>query len=417
VENINLNSGVVMGRLSVFAVLVLFIAGFACAADLSITTMNYDPAPAVPGSYVKLWFHLTNNSNQAAKDVVFKLDLERPHGNESYPFSLDEGEDSTKRITVIKARQTAVIEFNVRIDSGALSKTYKIKTLFGDEGKAIKKSEYSIHVLNRNPEIEIIGSEPAESSAGKVLELNLQLRNIGYDTARDIMAGIQEDRTVTTTGVVVERMFSSAGSGLVYAGNLGPGEEQAIKLRVAINPEAELKTYNIPITIKYKDTNLHAYSVTRYAGIMLKQDAEIDAVISSVSPKPYPGGNSEIMFDLFNIGAGDAKYVVVEVSSDYGLLDMEKVFIGTLEPDDFDSFKIKADLNSNIRAGQIPIKLTISYKDSYSAPKIMEKTLALTIYSRGEAVTQGGIDFWFLVVLVIALYYGGKRVYKRVKKH
>ncbi len=404
-----------MKKLLIVFVLGLFLVS-ANAADLDITAVNYDPAPAIPGAYVNLWIQLKNISSFDAEDVIFTLDMKKDHGTGTYPFSLDSGVNTTKTFSSLKAKQSVIIEYKIKVDSDALDGTYSINLKYGEDNKIAKGRDLSIRILNRNPDVVIINSEPAEVSAGELVDMTVKIRNIGYGEARDIMVGVDEDRTVTSTGVVVEREFSIAGSSSVYAGNLDAEGEKIITLKLAVSPEAEMKTYNIPISIKYKDSNFNAYSVTKYLGVMIKDDAEIDAIISSTSPAPYLGGTSELVIDLFNIGSGDAKYVVAEVSAENIIIDTPKIFIGSLEPDDFDSFKIKATVSNETEAGPVPVKLTITYKDGYSEPKVIEKTLMLTVGSFADVSQGGGIDIWFLVVVAIVLFWGGKKAYKRIKK-
>lgn len=403
-------------RKFLLAILVVLCGAMVFSSDLSIAGVNYEPAPATPGGALNLWVHLQNDSIVAAENVVFRLDLENSIGGGKYPFSLDSGETAEKTISTINAKQSVLLEYRLKVDSEALNGVYTIKMLYGEGGKTIKGNDYTITVFNRKPEIEVIDSSPVEASPGKTVDFEVKIKNIGYDSAKRILVEVGEDRTVTATGVVVERVFSAAGSSVIYAEDLEAGKEATIRFKLAVNPESALKSYTIPIKITYWDTNFTEYSTERHLGIIVKEDAQIDAVISSAEPTPYAGGNPEIVFDIFNIGSGKAKYVVAELSAENIVFENKKLFIGTLEPDDFDSFKVKAKIAEGATGSEIPVKLKLTYKTAYSEPREIEKTLILSLHPKEEAAIGQGIDPWFIAVALIAIYWVGRKAYNRFRK-
>jgi len=407
-----------MRRKWFFVLIVLLLSTFSYAADLGVASVNYDLAPAIPGQYFDIWIHLKNNSNTEAENVIFTLDLKRTIGEGTYPFSLDPGEQATKNLETIRPYQTVLVKYRIKVDSEALNGNYPIKLKYGDEGRIGSSEEYIIAVLSRRPEVEIIESTPTEAMAGQSIELELTVRNIGNGSAIDLLVGLEEDRTVTSTGVVVEREISSLGASFDYLKRLNSSEEKKIQITLGINPEAELKTYMVPIQLKYEDANANKYSVTRYIGLMVYQDAELDSVISDVLPLAYPDSTTEITFDLFNTGIGDAKYVVAELSSGIGEFDVKKTFIGTLEADDFDSFKSKLKLNKDVKEGEHPITLTLNYKDQYEQSKTVSRILYLNVSSLAEvqATTAQPLDIWFIVVVLIVLFFAARWVYRKIKK-
>ena len=407
-----------------FAFALLLLATQVSAADLVVDSVSYSPAPAIPGEYFDLYITLKNNSKFEAESVEFELDLagggERPS---DYPFSL--GTDTSNKTTVstIKARKSGLIEYRVRVDPTALDGTYIIVFRFSDS-EALKEYNYTINVLSRQPDIEVIRSSHSQVAPGQVAELDLTIRNIGTSIANDIMVGIQEDRTVTTTGVVVEREFAAVGASFAYIKELEPGKERSAIISLAVNPDAEQKTYTVPITVNFKDTNSNTYSDTSYIGLKVSQEPELDAVVSDISPIAFPGGHSEITVDLFNVGIGTAKYVVAEVSSDVASFDQEKIFIGTLEADDFDSFKVDATIAATADPSkENKVSVVLKYKNQYGEDKEISKELSLKVNSLAEIQAISGanpllglIGIISLVLQLVGLYVVAKWLYKRFVK-
>lgn len=397
---------------------LIILATNVMAVDLVIDSINYTPSPAIPGRYLTLYAHVKNNSNRNAEDSIFILNLEKEAGEGTYPFSLDPDESSTKNLGTIRPGQTALVEYRIKVDADALSGNYTINLEFGDEGSVDKRVKQSIIVLGREPQIEIINSSLSEAVPGEKIDIDLTLRNIGYEKATDILVGLEEDRTVTSTGVVVERDISPLGASFYFIESMLPDTQAIARISLGINPDTEQKIYMVPITLKYKDENANDYSITRYIGLKVSQPGELDAVISEASPTAYPGGTSEITIDLFNIGAGDAKYVVAELNTAIGEISQTKNFIGTLEDDDFDSFKTTIKINNNVSVGEQPITLTLTYKTEFGETETVVKTLYLKVLSQEEAaaLTAEPISIWFYVVVLIVLFFVGRWIYRKIRK-
>ncbi len=66
--------------------LVSFVSAESC--DLSVSLVNQDPYPAIPGDYVDVVFQIDGIENPSCERAIFELVT-------SYPFSLDEN-DTTR---------------------------------------------------------------------------------------------------------------------------------------------------------------------------------------------------------------------------------------------------------------------------------------------------------------------------------
>ncbi|MFH1663526.1 MAG: COG1361 S-layer family protein [archaeon] len=388
---------------------VFLLAATVNAVNLDINSVTYSPSPAVPGGYFELWVVVKNTSNAESNPVKFILNLE-------YPFSLDPGTSNEKELGTVRGHDNILVKFKVRIDSGALNGSYNIRLKTEESGATSKSSPYSIDVQRISPQIEIISVSPIEIAPGASSEVKLNLKNIGSGKAIDVLVGSIEDRTVTTTGVVVEREIKQLGSSFVYLKEIAAGQEQTVSILLGVNPTAEQETYMVPITIKFKDDELTDYTQTKYIGIKVTENAELDSVISGYSVKPFPGATTELTFDLFNVGVGDAKSVVVELSTNAGSFENIKQFIGTMNADDFDSFKETLKLNSDLKKGDYSVTLKFTFKDQYGITKTETKTLTLKVYDLTEISVAGEFNLWFWIVVLIALYFGGKFLHKKFIK-
>ena len=145
-------------------------------------------------------------------------------------------------------------------------------------------------------------------------------------------------------------------------------------------------------------------------------------MISDIEPFAYPGGQAELTIDLFNVGIGTAKYVVVEANSEAGSFEQEKVFIGTLEADDFDSFKLDISVAPNTDPNKDQnITLLLKYKNQYGEERQVQKILSLKIYGAGEVAGTGNpilmiFGIFMLAMQLLGLFIAGRWVYKRFIK-
>jgi len=374
--------------------LVLFFSGTALAGNLKVNSVSYAPAPAAPGSLITMWAQIENDSFYEAEDVVVRLQLD-------FPFSLQPGEVTERTLGTMAAYETTSLEFKVLVDEKARHGAHSVKVLIGEE-IPIKEESFTVEVLSRTPKLEIVESSLTEISPGSVQGVMLGIKNIGGSIAKDIVLKINPERTVTSTGIVVEREIVSLGASSNYINNLDQGEKATVELTLAVNQNAELKNYSIPVTIEYFDQNGTEKTETGYLGLKVSAEAEVDAVINSITPRAFPGGNSEIVVDLFNIGLAEASYVVVELSGQNMSIAEPRQFIGTLEADDFDSFKTKVSFKPEMPVGENTLSLNIIYKDEELQERIIKKNLAVNVLNMAEA-TGGSVNIGGAILGLIGL--------------
>ena len=390
---------------------VLLFAGYAIAGDLEASSLSYDPAPVAPGSALTVWVQVKNNSIHDAEDSVIQMETE-------FPFTLQPGEEAERNLGLIEPFETITVEYKLLVDDQAVDGMHSIKALVGEEFTT-KEANFTINVLSRTPKLEIVGSSIDELSPGEVDPVVLTIKNIGGSLAKNIVVKVTPERTVTAGGIVVEREIVSLGAASKYIDHLNMGESADVEITLAVNQDAELKNYSVPITVEYFDQNGTSKSETEYLGIKVTADAYVDAVINSTTPKAFPGGTSEVVVDMFNIGLADAKYVVVELSGQYMNIEEPKQFIGTLEADDFDSFKTNISFDPTTPMQEIPLTMSIQYKNDQLEEMVETKQLMVNV---GSSVTggDGGISLILvglisLALQLIGLYVVLKWVYPRAK--
>ncbi|MDO8427858.1 MAG: hypothetical protein Q7S92_01465 [Candidatus Diapherotrites archaeon] len=405
--------------------IILFLFLFclnSLALTFSITNVRYDPIPAIPGKTIDLFVTVKNDSTLPAENFEFVLNL-HPDGKPSdFPFSLA-GDSLTKTVSSLVGGQSTVIKYTLLIDNRAPSGAYLIQFSYGARNDVKNTALYSVSVIGRKPQLELIEVPLLQGRPGGILETALVIKNVGDSDAFGILVGVEEDRTVTTAGTVVEREILPIGLSSTFVASLKAGEQQTVTLNLGIAPNIALKTYFVPIKIRFKDFNGTEYLVTRTIGIQVNADAGLDFSLSQIKPLAFPGQTVELSFDIFNLGEGPAKFTIVSLTADTetGIFLNPKTYIGTLESDDFDSFKTKLEINSASSTGQKIITVTAAYKDQYGSEKSVSKTLFLEVYSEAQAKAKSGqssngiLDLVLLIVGLGIIFWVYKKFIKKSK--
>ena len=391
-------------------IILLILSTTTLAATPQITQLNYDPSPAVPGSTITVLVQIENTDNTTQKDIAVGL-------IDEYPFTIVE--DKEYSIGDMLGHSKALKQFKVLVSPDSENKTYNIKTSIKSANEPAILTSFSIVVSGNAPAIKITNVSDTQLIPGQSKEITFELQNVGTSTAYDVVAELREDRTVTTTGVVIEREITPLGSAVGHIDKLGPKEKATVTINMSVSRDAQLKNYVLPAVISYRTPAGTRTSETTYMGFKVAGFVMIDAAIKDKT-NFVAGQTSEVNIELFNKGVGKAEFTIVEISTDFGTVDRLKEFIGALEPNDVDSFKTSINIDPNSPTKNGNIILTISYEDTDATIKTNIITLPVRVYSTadGASVNQaspilGIIGVIILIVVIFVIW----KTYKKLKHH
>ena len=388
------------GKIGLVLVILLFCSVFALAMPPSIAQVSYSPSPAVPGTQITVLIQLENNESTIKENVIVHID-------DNYPFSTLE--ESEKNIGDIDKFGKALVEFKIYVDPSAENESYTIPVKVSAKNQPTITTDQTIIVSGKEPSIKVISVSDERLIPGQEKIITLEIQNLGTSTAYDIIVELQEDRTVTAAGTIVEREITPLGPALDYISQLQSKQKQNVDIKVSVNREADLKNYTLPVKITFRDSSGANTQETSYIGFKVSGTVNIDAAIKEVTPL---GAQTEITVELFNKGVGKAEFTIVEVESNFGEIEKSKQFIGALEPNDVDSFKIKITPNTT---SDKELTLNISYQDTDSTQKQVKLKLAVDMGGSQTNQSNPIGSIIFLVIIVIIIYFGW-RYYKKKKK-
>jgi hypothetical protein len=159
-----------------FLILAASTLTSAVACDLTVSLLNQDPYPAVPGDYVKLVFQIEGLDSPNCNDITFDLLAD-------YPIEFNPGETGLRKfskIDYIKDYQSnLLVPYEVRINENALNGANPIEVKVQSRGDApITKTLY-VEVEDVRVDFEIYVKDYSYITNEMTLEiLNIEESNI-----------------------------------------------------------------------------------------------------------------------------------------------------------------------------------------------------------------------------------------------
>lgn len=387
-----------------FLAMVFFLAIFSVsvhAQAMQVDSISTDPSSVSPGQTFTLYAYLTNTASATSKDVQAILDLGVDSTDTSFPFSIEPTDSLVRNLGTVPGFSTVQVKYQIRVDPSALDGTYSIVLRATDSTGSGGTLTYPIEIASRQPILTILEATPSLVKSGETVSMQITLKNTGSSPAYDIRVSLKEDRTVTSTGVVVDRTILPLGAASAYTPQLGSGEVITINLPILIAPTAESTPTFVPVTLDYTDSSKTEYTSTDYMGLKVSAEPVLDAIVSDAVPLLVPGKTSKLTIDLFNQGLGPAKFVTVNVSADFLGAPQKEFFIGTIESDDFDSVILDATVSPSLSPGDYPIVITVFAKNEYGDPIPFTKTLTATVYASVPNGNGGDSPLGLIIVLAI----------------
>ncbi len=381
----------------------LVFVSFAHAQAIQVSNVNVDPNPVIPGQFFTIYATVTNAAGANANDVVVNLDLRPNNALTTYPFFLPLVDSPLRNIGALPSFQSAQVQYRVLVDSQAVDGMYAVSLGASQRNQSGGKLEFTIQVVNRKPVLSIISVSPTEVRVGQSQVLELMIRNISSSPARDITIGVSEERTVTSTGVVVERDIIPLGAAFVYLPELDADDSASINLSLLISPTASSKASFVPIKMSFYDSNKTLHAQTDYIGLKVSAEPELGVSVAEYSVPPVSGKVGKVIVDMFNTGLGAAKFLSVQVKADWIDLSKKDFFIGTVESDDFDSITLEGKVSDSVSPGMQTAVVTLTYQNAFGDVQTVEKSVPVRIFSTSEVATQNGNGFPLVQVIIVIL--------------
>ncbi|VVB68363.1 Uncharacterised protein [Candidatus Norongarragalina meridionalis] len=390
-------------------VLLCVFALFALASSASAYTamggllrgqlLKYEPYPALPNSYIDVWFSVSNSlGNDLVKDVQCSFD-------DMYPFSMDPTDPRIQTIDTLQPGYDAVLKYTVRVDERAVPGNNSIAIYCNSSGYSypVKIEDY-VYVATEESALAVKSFEPLTPvEIGSEAVFKLTLKNTG---ARALSATVDINSTDALTPLGVQRL---------YFDRIDPNAEASMNVTLGVSPSKSAGYYTLSLTLTPNIGNASVYK----AGVVVEATPEI-----TVSMEQTTTGSQVLIANT-----GNTAIRSVYASAGQSGRTLAEDFIGTLNVDDF------ATLSVTQQTSQLDVE--VSFRDGNNVQHVLRQTVsasgaaanatsARTQFQRNGSnnqlipgirlTTSTGPDYVQIAAIVIILGGVGYVVYRKLLK-
>lgn len=373
-----------MKKIFLFTTSILIILSLSSSKVLSASVLLYqlkvettftDPYPVEPGKNLVLSLTLFNNGSLEATNVVIKLEPLKP-------FILLES--SKKEIGSIGVRKSRIIDYNLYVDSSAVSALYEIpvRVTYGVSKGFVR----SVLVrVQGTPKFELLDVSSGTISPGDQGKVTVELQNVGTGKAK---------RTSVTFSSSSDYVKPVLSGGVSYLGDVDPSENKQTEFTILADTDSEYGVYTGKLNVTYEDESGNELTEIFDVGILISGKPELQVYKIEVDRE-----NNELSVEIVNIGSAAAKAIAAKLMTNGEVIDVDYVT------------SIKIDKRSTLKFA-LPNTMRGELELSYEGPD-NEK------YSQTENVVWV-VPFQFptwivvIVVLVIAYFVWKKKLWKKI---
>ncbi|MGM5484352.1 MAG: PLDc N-terminal domain-containing protein [Nanobdellota archaeon] len=381
-----------MKKMILFIMLIMLATGVGAATDSPLVMVDNEterdsklymvsqqPDPAEPGSYVEVRWKVENVGEEKTGDVVFEIEPK-------YPFTLSKSMEKRQVLGEMDSYQTGeeayILYYKLKVDEEAVEGPNEIDLRYSTNGgEDWSTAPYHIRVEEQNYLISIddVETQPEKATPGKPLDLTMTFKNMASSEIKDVTASLDlSEVPFSPKSSVDEKVF----------GLIRPRDSVEAEFKLSTDASAESKVHKVPVTITYHDRKGKKYTKEFNLGVEVFNEPEYTLNIED-SEIYRSGQKGNIVFSLSNTGSGEIKYLTLDLkdTEDYEIISSEKVYIGNIESDGFDTANF--DIYADTEKEQLPVKIGVTYKDNYNQEYSDEKVLNIDLHNREQAVNLG----------------------------
>ncbi len=221
-------------------------------------------------------------------------------------------------------------------------------------------------------------TEPETVHAGESFVLTLHLKNTSTATS---VSNMLFEIVAATEGKDEETTYAAflptAGSSTIFVDKIEKNGTKDIQIELEAKADLAQKPYVVDVNMSYEDEHVNSYTNKTSVSIPVKQEARVDISEPEVMPAAIEvGGESNIMFNIYNMGK--TKLYNVQVKMDSETLSGGEAFIGNLESGATGSVDIYA-MGQAATMDDGTVKIQISYEDETGEATVLEKEINLYV--------------------------------------
>ncbi len=252
--------------------------------------------------------------------------------------------------------------------------------------------------------IDEVGTEPSQLAPGLGGNLTVTIRNAGDTEIKDVRVQITPPSGISFLDDVSKRKIATMAS----------GSSQELSFNLIVSPAMAEGVYSSYISIDYLNKIGQE-----------KQDNDTFAIIIKSQPKLFVKiddseiykGNvvGDVTITFVNNNIADIRFLTVELedSPDYDLISTNRMYIGDLDSDDFESVDFNMKLINE--KDYIILPLRITYKDALNNDYSQEINVDLRVRDAAD-LGNGGMSTTLILIILVAIIIVVWLIWRFIKK-
>ncbi|MBI4174420.1 MAG: hypothetical protein HY517_02145 [Candidatus Aenigmarchaeota archaeon] len=369
-----------------------FMLAYSAAAISGAVALDYEllNEELIPGQETTVFLTFKTTTAIAVRDITYSVTTGPFLSSETKTVNLGALGGSSSQQTSFKVKSSE--------DATTIISYVNVKATYKDD-QGDRETNLNIPVnIRRVPivQVSLVSYSRGSLEPGSITGLSIMVDNKGDGLARDTQITLNQSAQV----------FSIIGaSGQIFIGDLNAGAQKSVNYTLAINPNADIGVYSVPIQITYKDeTKTKSYTSNEAIGMILAGRNKI-LMLKESQGAITAGGTGTVNVETVNLGNQRVQFTILEFSApDKISVKPLKVYVGKLDSDDSDTTRLEVSAASDAQPGDYQILATVSYSDMFSNSYAEEKRFEITVSEKDTSVKIGATQITLFAVALFALY-------------
>lgn len=381
-----------MKRLATITAFLIIFSGFAAASpNVEVQKMSTEPDPLKVGQYADVRFKVTNTGTEEAENVSIRF-------AENYPFSVDPDNTRSWRIASLEEGDTYQFRLQTRVDPNALQGQEELKFISRIDGNS------RTHLMNVDLKADDDGLTikdvefPDKVVSGTTKTMNMTLENTANAYFRNIELSLNpgEQTPIVASGTSGKRI-----------GEMAPDQTREISFDLNIGRSAENGVYSVPISLNYENEAGASLQKQDSTGIVVGGEPNIELGVNNEEGIPA-GAKGTVTLRLVNRGEGTANFVKINAqeADGYRILSGNSVYLGDMNPDDYQTAEVEVYANETADSAQIPVEITYQENGNEKTETQEAQFNVLTSEEQSLYTQSGGNPILPAIIALIILIAG-----------
>lgn len=389
-----------MKQLATITAFLILFSGFAAASpSIHVQKMTTEPAPLKVGQYADVQFKVVNTGDEDVKNVSIEF-------MENYPFSVDPDNTKKWRIAGLDSGDTYQFRMQIRVDPNAVQgdEQLEFKTSTSDSTSRTHKLPVTVKADDDGLVVEDV-QFPETVVSGTSRTMNLTLKNTANAYFRNVELSLNPaaQTPIVTSGTSGKRI-----------NKIAPDEEKTVSFRLNIGQSAENGVYSIPLNLRYENEAGATITKQEATGIVVGGTPNIELGVNN-DGSISAGSTGTVNLRFVNRGEGTAKFVKIDAQEgeNYRILSGDSVYLGDMNPDDYQTAEIEIYANKTADKASIPVEITYQENGQEKTVTQQAEVNILTPEEKGLYGQSGGNYMLPIAIVVILVLAGGVYYWRR----